>query len=79
MERKMRAKWFWLYSDGKKVKEISWEQWRNIVTQDRGRENTRLVCRADTSELYLRKGDRSVSVPLAQLKKVLDEVNTKNE
>ena len=70
----MSAKWFWLYSNGKKVKEISWEQWRDIVNQDRGRENTRLVCRADNSELYLRKGDRYVWVPMAQLQKVLDEV-----
>ena len=73
----MRAKWFWLYSNGKKVKEVSWEQWRDMVNQDRGRENTRLICRIDNSELYLRKGDRSVSVPLAQIKKVLDEVNGK--
>ena len=66
---------FHLYTDGKTVREISREEWQMIWTQDQKNQNTRLLCSVSGTEVYFRKGENGISIPMRQLKKVLGEVS----
>lgn len=61
-------KYFWLYADGKTVKEISWEEYRKLFVS----KNRYLLCRiySDT-EIAFRKGNNYIWLPLRQLKEIL--------
>lgn len=67
----MKAKNYWLLSDGKTVREITWEQWRDMVNEDYDRKNKRTLMRVWDSEVYFRKGKSSFWVDRRQLEKVL--------
>lgn len=67
----MKQRFFWLYADGKTVKEISWEEWRKIANDDYKREKTRKICRVDNTEFYARKGNNFIWIPRRQLEEVL--------
>ena len=66
-------KYYWFLSDGKIVREISWEEWRKMASKDMHKKsNTRLLCRIETSYISFRKGNRHIWIPLKQLRKVLE-------
>lgn len=68
----MEPRYFWLKSDGKTVKEISFEEYRKIVkTEWTWTSNTRMICRLTDSEIYVRKGQNYFWIPMRQLKEVL--------
>lgn len=69
----MRAKYYHIYSDGKTIKEITWDEWREIINQDSKRTaNFRLIARVSDSELYLRKGLRYTWIQRSQLDQILE-------
>lgn len=71
----MKAKWFWFYADGKRVKELSWEEWRDIVNRDRHASmdvGRHLLVRIDDSHIYARKGSDSIWIRKSQLKEVIE-------
>lgn len=71
-EEKMKVRWFWLLSDHKTIREISWDQWKKIVEKDfEKRSHTRLICRVCDSEIYFRKGSDFLWIPMDQLKEIL--------
>ena len=71
-ETKLRC--YHLLSDGKTVREISlethWEAWR----QDLRRVKTRLLCRARPDEIHFSKGKTGMTIPMAQLRSILGDV-----
>ena len=70
----MNERYFWLLSDQKTVREISWEKWRELANKDWNRDNhVRTICSVSKSELYFRRGKASFWIPLRQLKEVLTE------
>ena len=70
----MTVRWFWLYSDGKTVKEISWDEWSKIVQKDWNSHGpTRLLCRVHGNDIHIRKGSKYVYVKKAQLLSVLGQ------
>lgn len=68
----MKVRFFWLLSDRETVREISRQDWMYIVNKEwRKNKNTRLVCRVDESEVYVRKGGDGLWIPKRQLKGIL--------
>lgn len=67
-------RFFWLMSDRKTVRELTFEAWREIMfTEFKKKTNSRLLVRVDHSAVYARKGERSLWISLEQLKQVLEE------
>lgn len=68
------TKYYHLLSDGKTVREITWEDWLQMGREDYDRSNTRLMVRilAD-GDLTARKGKSYNYIPKRQLDKVLEK------
>jgi len=70
------AKYYWLLSDGKTVREISWEEYHKINMENWKREtNLKLICYLDNSFFQARRGKKYVTVHLRQLKQILNGEN----
>ena len=68
----MKRRAFWLLSDGKTVREVSWREWSDIAQKEYNKtKNTRLICTVSPSEVYIRKGNLSIWIPTEQLKEIL--------
>ena len=72
----MRNKWryFWLLSDGKTVKEITWEKYRELINKEISSGLNYKVIVYLGSELYLHHGTNSLNISLNQLENVLKVV-----
>ena len=66
-------RYFWLLADRKTIREISWEEWQQMVHEDWERKNKRRLARLDDSDIYLRKGRSGMWLSLTQLKQMLEE------
>lgn len=70
----MKPKYYWLYSDGKTVKEISLEQFHKISISDRkNTENSHLLAVVWDSEVYFAKGKPSITIRRKQLTQILGD------
>lgn len=65
-------RYFWCLSDNKTVREISWDEFKEMNKADYRGKNTRRLIWVGTAEIYLSKGKRGMWIRLEQLMKVLE-------
>ena len=70
MKHKMR-KYYHLLSHGKNVKELSSDQWLNILLNQRNWSNTKLVVTVYNNEISLNKGQNHIFLFKSQLDEIL--------
>jgi len=64
-------KYFWLLSDRKTVRELSQEQWKGIMRENRRHRNKKRVARIDGTDIYLNDGYDGFWISLKQLMQIL--------
>ena len=68
----MMRKFFYLLSDRKSTREISYDEYREIVNRDYNDPNRQfMLAILFDNDLYIYKGKCGISVPLKQLKEIL--------
>lgn len=71
---RIKSRYFRLYSDGKRIKELTWEEWKEIaIRQLNWKERAFSLCKICDTEIYLRKGEHSFWISRKQMEKVLNE------
>lgn len=66
-------KFYWLLSNKKEVREISWQEYRKLAERGlKAKHSSLLICDYG-SELYIRKGQQGIFVAKEQLKQILEE------
>ena len=64
-------RYYHLLSDGKTIREISGDEWLNIVLNQRKWSNTKLVATIYDNEISLNKGDNHIFLLKMQLDKLI--------
>jgi len=65
------TRYFHLYADGKRIREISWEEYIEIVRRERHREKTKTLLCVSKHDIGISKGEHYAYVPIKQLLEVL--------
>jgi len=73
----MKPRFFWVYANGKTIKEISWEEWAKMVNRDFNRETSRLLVRIHDNDIYFRKGSQGIWMRKKNLKEILQKEKNK--
>lgn len=66
-------KYYHLYADGKKVKEVSRDEWLKIVIKERDYENSKLVVTVYKDEISFNKGRNHIFLMRKQLEQIFSK------
>jgi len=70
----MKPKYYWLLSDGKTIRELTREQYRNMAIQDmRQNRDSHLFAVVWDSEVYFGRGRKGINIRRFQLDKILGD------
>ena len=60
-----------MYADGKRIREISWDEYPEIVRRERHREKTKTLLWVGKDCIGISKGEHYAHIPIRQLLEVL--------